>query len=625
MKCSLASILAAAAAVPFAAHAEVTYQILAKSGDIAPGAAGTFTGFDSDPGINNQGKVIFTGDVATFTDGMWVGIPGNILPVAIEGQPAVGVPGATYGGFTSGETGTILAPDGGVAFGASLRGVDSSLAAALYCGPVGAVQKIQQKGTSAPGRPGETFTEPSGGSLNSYALFLRSANRVAFGGATSGAGDRRGVWGGLPGSIVMMAGTGQPTAFGNLESVVPNEFALAADGSVYGKAYIDGLSGVWRFTNGGSLRLYQQGDFAPGTATTFSNHPSFGQFTDIQYFAPQTFSFSGAILDGGNFVATAHVQTNAGTRLLYRGGEVAPGGGGAITSSYATYFNENGAAAAALFATGGFSGLYYAPPGLPLSSWKKIFLVGETAPGTGGATFTAVFDGYFCLNANGLVAFRNSLGNTASTANESIWVWDPATEELTLIAREGTPLDLGDGMMHTPQFSPTLRGGGGAAAGRTSGLNDHGQIAFEMTDQNFTEFLVIAQYTADPGSVSYADWAESEQLTALNNGITEDPNKDGVPNLAAYFLGVKALGPTAGSGISTGLDAAGDQLILRFSSPKYVTGVTVGSQIGTGLAPGSWQVGPVPQMVGSTDDANLYELAVPAGGGATFARLIFAQ
>ena len=112
---------------------------------------------------------------------------------------------------------------------------------------------------------------------------------------------------------------------------------------------------------------------------------------------------------------------------------------------------------------------------------------------------------------------------------------------------------------------------------------------------------------ADPRRLLEADDAE------------DDPNGDGVCNLAAYVLGVPALGESQGDGISTSLNPTRDSLVLRFSTPNYVTGVTIATQVSGALL--DWQPGPDPVEVDSTAQTTVFEVAVPLSGDAGFARL----
>ncbi|MDB4808890.1 dockerin type I repeat-containing protein [Verrucomicrobiales bacterium] len=122
--------------------------------------------------------------------------------------------------------------------------------------------------------------------------------------------------------------------------------------------------------------------------------------------------------------------------------------------------------------------------------------------------------------------------------------------------------------------------------------------------------------------VHYEAWAEEQGLHSKNNAPYADPNGDGLVNLAAYTIGASALGNNE---INVGIETKGDSTTLRFSSPHYVTGVHIGTEVSTALKTGAWTPGPRPVLVRSNSTQNYYEVTIPSNGNRQFARLTFGE
>jgi len=122
--------------------------------------------------------------------------------------------------------------------------------------------------------------------------------------------------------------------------------------------------------------------------------------------------------------------------------------------------------------------------------------------------------------------------------------------------------------------------------------------------------------------VSFDDWALDLGLDPSNNGQTDDPNQDGLPNIGAYFLGIPALGRSAGDRIEFSTNSEGTYT-MSFTSPLNVEGVIVGTEISDDLSPGSWRDGPVPQVVETNASTRFYEVTFSPGNPRSFMRLTF--
>src|SRR5262249_32897628 len=96
-----------------------TFQSLAVLGGAAPGPEGGHFVFDFEPGkINNQGLTIFTADLDTGGEGVFLGSPGGVSQIMRAGEAAPG--GGTFGGFGSFSPDT-LNDAGDAAFGFGLQ------------------------------------------------------------------------------------------------------------------------------------------------------------------------------------------------------------------------------------------------------------------------------------------------------------------------------------------------------------------------------------------------------------------------------------------------------------------------------------------------------------------------
>ena len=142
--------------------------------------------------------------------------------------------------------------------------------------------------------------------------------------------------------------------------------------------------------------------------------------------------------------------------------------------------------------------------------------------------------------------------------------------------------------------------------------------------------LIVAavkeQVSSNGGTArSYTDWAAEQGLSPRNNNPKEDPNSDGLVNLAAYAVGVPALGSIGDIGTTLDITTIGETSVLRFSSPHYVMGVHIGVEISSALTSGDWTRGPRPVLAKSTDRENHYQVTIPHNGDAQFARLTFSE
>lgn len=504
--------------------ANISYQIVIQEGDAVPGATGNFSSFEQKPGINNHGQVVFGGTVAgNFIEGLWAGTPGNLALVALEDANAPELPGVRFDFFADDEAGLMLADDGRVAFGASLKGtgVVVSNNFAMFVGFPGAIQLVMREGSLAPGTTNKVFIQPSSTGAFSYSFLLRENGLVAFGAQENGAqtlgNNQQGIWRGTAGSLQPIARAGQTTANGILNRVETADAVLGQDGTAYFRASTGtAMGGIWRGNGGTPERLVVQGGVAPGTGGLEFSEENVSAFTDLGFFEPDGLAFRAELQNPGGPLSAVEAQSTFAGRpdtlnLLVQGSNSVPGVPGAFFSDLRkTRFNTNNAllAIASFVISGSVTATndqaYFYSSQSSLASWKLIAREGSSAPGISGARFDSsgswgLFPDFVCFNNSGMVAFQNRLaGPGLTTANKDcIWLWNPQTEALTLIARTGTPIDFGNGDVRTPS-SLSFRGGDGRGGGKTAGLNDQNKIVFQANFVGFPEAIVIASFATSP-------------------------------------------------------------------------------------------------------------------------------
>ena len=139
----------------------------------------------------------------------------------------------------------------------------------------------------------------------------------------------------------------------------------------------------------------------------------------------------------------------------------------------------------------------------------------------------------------------------------------------------------------------------GARLDTTDGL---GSFQVDYTGSNaVTLSNFIANITPEP----FEDWVTRFDLQAGDDGPLDDPNRDGISNLEAYFRGIAPVGATKVLPIALSGNSA------TIVSPKSVTGVIVSSEVSPDLS--AWDAGPEPTVIGGTSFTNTYGFEVPAG------------
>jgi hypothetical protein len=207
----------------FPAAAQPPPIVVAKTGDVAPGAGGlTYQSFGLRPVVANNGAITFLGFLgAESTDaGLWSGQAGAATLLLRQGQvaPGTSVPLSQFRGSPAmGANGTVAVL--GELTSSNDRGIWSGTAA-------GGVQLLARTGQAAPGVAGSTF----GTLFFDQFPAVNAAGQVAFAGNLNGTVTGSGIWtGGVgPESVQLVARTGQAAA--GLSGVNYSSFGQLAGG-----------------------------------------------------------------------------------------------------------------------------------------------------------------------------------------------------------------------------------------------------------------------------------------------------------------------------------------------------------------------------------------------------------
>jgi len=178
-------------------------ELLMREGQTAPGTGGGRFVSPFVPSINGNGIAAFISGVVGGNSGIWVGTPGSLDVLALNGSEAPGTGDARFASLAiGGHTPAINANDQ-VAFLAELGvgdgGVTPEDNLGLWRGAPGDIELIARKGSVAPGTGGATFADLD--------LFTINGNGdVAFTALTSG--GETGLWVHIGGrtSLVVLEG-----------------------------------------------------------------------------------------------------------------------------------------------------------------------------------------------------------------------------------------------------------------------------------------------------------------------------------------------------------------------------------------------------------------------------------
>lgn len=280
--------------------AAVTYGLVARSGDAAPGA-GQGVVFDEfipygPPGFNDAGQSLFLASIIDSADnspqglGLWSQGTGTLQLVARTGDQAPGAgPGITFAGITN----PVINDAGRVVFAGELSGpgVNSTNRFGIWSNVNGSLELIAREGDQAPGlTPGAVFE-------NIKAPLFNDAGHIAFHSGLNDPGVSfpfdQAIWSNRTGALTAVAragdaapgtetgttylGLGQPL----INGVGDTAFRATLTGpSVLGSNF----TGIWSEQSGVLDKVVRSGDAAPDT----------GPGVTLLFDRPGNFSFNTA-------------------------------------------------------------------------------------------------------------------------------------------------------------------------------------------------------------------------------------------------------------------------------------------------------------------------------------------
>ncbi|MBB5038371.1 beta strand repeat-containing protein [Prosthecobacter dejongeii] len=271
--------------------------------------------------------------------------------------------------------------------------------------------------------------------------------------------NSQGLWKGTGSGLRLIARTGTPVPdiSGAVFDYLPIVPAITDAGEItilaslrigIGAVTVNDDTGIWSEVGGGGLSLVlREGDAVPGLAGVQVGRLASGAYATATTGATTgetAFSviFKGASTDTAILRASVNGATVA-VQVVARENSLAPGTAlqfGNIAGSYSDPARMDAAGNlvfAALTKPGNKEGLWYQPVG---GSLTKVLMADDTAPGTGGATFSRIQRP--SIGSNGRIAFRAMLNangdNSTSQRNDGIWFGDAANPaSFTCILRRG--------------------------------------------------------------------------------------------------------------------------------------------------------------------------------------------
>lgn len=399
---------------------------IARTGQIAPGGNGTFSGFTTLFGtrfsLNNAGQVAILAGISgtsggnTDNLGYYRGTGGSLTQMARLGQPAPGGNG-TLSGFDD-LSAPLLNDSGALAYRANLSGTSggSTDNTGIYLSSGTSQIEITRKGQSAPDGNG-TFSQLDGYVLNNAGSVLFRGNLT---GTSGGSSDNSGLFRGNGGGLTQIARRGQVVPGGSGTMSVLQAYQMNDLGTVAFRSDLNGTGGadnqgVYR-GNGGSLtQIVRKGQLAPDGNGTLDN------FVSVEINSAGTVGFyatlAGTAQDSGIFRGTGGSLTQ-----IAREGQLAPGGNGMLGLVHFAYsMNETGTVAFTAPLTG-TSGGTTDDRGIFASDGIDMVQVVRKGDSISGSTVTAISDtSRASMNNAGQVTYVATLAN----GNQVVRRWTP--------------------------------------------------------------------------------------------------------------------------------------------------------------------------------------------------------
>ncbi|MCB1093966.1 MAG: fibronectin type III domain-containing protein [Verrucomicrobiae bacterium] len=527
---------------------QIAYETRVFTGDPAPGTGAVFSatifggnfplGF-SDVSINAAGQITFQGfvtgdgvDGANY-EGVWSDGGGTLRLVARRGDAAPGSDGifaleCCNALFVAG-----INESGSTFLRSTISGASSSNGRGIWTNRTGALSLLAKVGDAAPGTSASfaQVFDP---------VFNRNGD-VSFIGRIGGAGvdpsNEQGIWSDKSGNLSLLARTGSPApgtdaVFGGFFAALLNNNGQSVFTATLTGPTVDvtNHTGIWSDRDGSLALIVRAGQHAPGTGAAFGRIAAVGHLNGLSQIAFAV-DLKGEDVDDRSIES---VWTEAGgtLRLIARMGNPAPGTGPGVEfddlNSLPPFINNAGQT----FFRGRLRGTGIDDTndeGMWIDTGGSTALVarrGQQAPGVGtGVVFADLApdgsDDRRLFNNAGQVAFEAELGGAGvdPSNRKAIFISD-RDARLMLVAREGTPFDVDDSSGE--DFRTILRigqlGFSGSEDGIPSGLNDAGQLAFELSFTDGSSGVFVANTAG--ASVAPGSLAVTSIVRNPNNTVT---------------------------------------------------------------------------------------------------------
>jgi hypothetical protein len=432
-------------------------QLIAREDDLAHGTTGDTTySLLSLPMINSAGYTTYSAQLAgSDTDpsndsAIYTAFAGSPQLAAREGDLAPGTTEFHFAGFRN----PVLTDAGEIAFHAFLRGSDGLLTSAIYAGTPDSLQPIARVGQKAPGTPSgvnyNTLLPPQmndiGHVVYNASLYAPSdANEAIFGGAADS-----------PQLIAIEGsqapGTPEGTTYGSFSSLNAPQIATINDlGQI---AFQTVLSGSVDAAN--NRAIYVSDSVGTPQLVVRTDDEAEGAPSGVKHYAPTMPSLN----DVGQ-IAFRSLLT----------------GSGVDSTNHSALFVG------------------------AVDSPQMIVRSGSQAPGTPEGTTYGGIRAEVTINDLGQVAyFAVVSGESVDTTNDvALFVHDPVMGDL-LVAREGTPFDIGDGEFRTVDDAG-ISFSAGVNDDVNTGLSSDGRLLFalQFTDGSSGIFETVVPEPSSAG------------------------------------------------------------------------------------------------------------------------------
>jgi hypothetical protein len=367
---------------------------------------------------------------------------------------------------------------------------------------------------------------------------------------------------GTPSGVTFGLAPGSTSAAPFGAPAINSSGAVALFASVTGPGITANVNdiGIWTGTDGGALQLVARtGDSVPLGAGNSAPLAQFNSFPAIN--AAGLVGFRGTLVVGGT--VTTSNDTGVWARpaggsqaLVAREGDTAPGTGGATFNGFSDPLLLSGSTVvvpASLVAGGGVttandSGLWVGTPG----SLQLFVREGDTAPGAGGATFSGA--PVPTAAPSGTIAFRGGLTGAGVTTSNNVGIWagtTPATVQLMMRAGDTAP---------TIGTAVTAFGGVAVLADGSVAVNATAATGGTVTTANNQGLFVGTSQATMQLVVRKGDPAPGQPAGVVLNGI-------GVPIANGNTVGFRT------SVTGTGVTTTNDSVIFAWSAANGLTTV----------------------------------------------------